>query len=181
MYKVYISCPMTVETSVRDKFASILRTMGAAVYYWGRGTPYSDLNVRNADAIVVIPPKNEWSISLDKLPKGTKSEIELANRLCTTIYSAYINSIGEYKIYQTDDIEEDWSLKAIRGSSGHLSQEIFDSISKPQKKTCPVNIKEYPMILEECFDFSPPEGYKYNSSSLSGNFPERDVRLLFLC
>ena len=76
--------------------------MGAAVRYWVRGSNYSDQDLRDADAVVVILPGNSFNYEVCNLTAGAKSEIKLANVLKKPIYIAYTSvTVEQLGIYES--------------------------------------------------------------------------------
>lgn len=130
---------MSVPQKKIDECEALLKTMRADVEYWKRGTNYSDEPLRQASAVVLILPDNKWSAVITELPTGTKSEIQLAIKLCKPIHIAYRGvAAGRMCIYNT--VREDGIIKGATGTSNNL----MHIVEKHNFKKCPV-------VPEGCF------------------------------
>lgn len=138
---VYISCPMTVPQTRLDTYARLLRSWGAVVMYWQRGTNYSDENLRAADAVVVVLPNNAWTAKISELPQGTRGEIGKSIGLRKPIYIAYSTIDNVPRIFNselwTDQIggkagTRDDFEKIVRDSVKHLT--VFGEEDGPAAK-----------------------------------------------
>lgn len=164
--KVYVSCPMTVSQTVLDKTMKHLENLGVAARAWERGTPYKEEDsIKYCDAFIIILPNNDFECFYpDKLPSGTKKELNLAYDLDKEIYLSYLPMDSDKpKIYCTNSHKDalDWQVDYIGGVAG-THRNFLDLIEPDLRKK------------EE----REPQPYYVESKFQVVEKPKKDLRLL---
>jgi len=115
---------MSVPQERINDFTKLILKMGADVDFWTRGTPYNDLALRRANAIVVILEGNRFNQPRSSIPHGTKSEINLATELGIPVYLGYINAASRGTIYETNANKDASKFEGLPGTSGRFQRKI---------------------------------------------------------
>ena len=93
--KAYISCqlgePLATVLNVRKK----LIDLGYTVSYYVRDTPYSDKEIRECDAFILV---SQDTMHVSKLTRGCKGEVELAHYLGKSIYMVHSEELHIQKL-----------------------------------------------------------------------------------
>lgn len=98
-FKTHISCPVSVSLKVLEECAEVVKGFNSEVYYWERGTYYSDASLKNCDAFVLILPESRFKMKLSDLPIGCRKELKQARDLGKELFLGYRAADGHIKIY----------------------------------------------------------------------------------
>lgn len=184
--KVYISCPKTVPQETLSEFAKLIRSWGADVCYWARGSIYKDNRLREADAVVVLLPNLVWKLPMEEIPMGTRGEIKLAKELGKPLYLGYITTAGNHGVYRAmvDYYSHDTKFVGIAGTYEELSEWIHDANEKTKKEIMDFDdikpaVKQKPAEPDDCWIWNLPEASVHSKSLVYGTPGGYDKRLLF--
>lgn len=124
--RTYISCPMTIDEFYLHHVVNLVKKTGLTPSYWVRGLEYNPKMLENSDIFVLIPPNNEWNISRNKLPLGTRKELERALDLDIPVYHCY-NSGDGLKLYKASVYGN--SVSAVTGTFTELHKKYNQHLS----------------------------------------------------
>ena len=99
-HRTFIICPVIVPIETLQKVVKAVESTGSQAFYWDRHTKYDPLLLYHADAVVIVPPRNEFNFNRIALPNGASREFNDALEDNTPIYLAHCNLNGSYFIYR---------------------------------------------------------------------------------
>jgi len=125
MKRVYISCPVVIP---RDSLLEIVDRVSArqntVATWWSRQGYYNPDFIKNADAVIIVHPNNQFEFPSSTLPVGVLKELKEAVDLGKKIYLAYKGTtIPGWNLYQTKIDKRPlgtYYVSGIMGSTGSL-------------------------------------------------------------
>ena len=158
-FKAYIACPMSIPMSRVMTCKELLFSLGVdEVAYWPRGYHYTTEPLRTSNALVVLLPDNKFELEVEKIPQGTKSEINLALNLDIPIYLGYIAKMtGELTIYNA--VVHWGRIKGVAGQTNLIAMNHRHGAKKVEepipKVACKVGSDLFlPGTKGECFNLT---------------------------
>lgn len=146
LFSTYISCPISVDIGILRKFADIAKSANSTnckVSYWDRRETYRYENIlKGCDAFILILPENGWDVHIPNLPIGCRRELSSALDSNRKIYIGYINSTGQYSIYEATVTGA--RISGIRGSSSIYTEKVNAFV----RSIIPKEPVEYPDFLD---------------------------------
>lgn len=158
--RIYLSCPMSIP---EEKLEEVIKHLFNAapdnqVRWWKRGTVYNEERfIKECDLFVVILPDAAWACTATRIPRGTRSEVELATKYQKPIGLAYWSSEG-LAVYDTRLSSSTITGKpATRDRLLKLkSDEAFPDLPKAIKQiTLESNVKPKQLDLFKDSDLNP--------------------------
>lgn len=129
--RIYISCPISVDEDVLDRFAEVVEDIdGLSEYHWERGMRYDQRMFDTSDAYLFILPYNKFKATNDELPIGLKRELQSAHQTGKKIFVGYITKSADFAIYSARTNGRD--IEGIPGTTHEISSLGLDVEELPK-------------------------------------------------
>ena len=131
--RVYVSFPISEDMGTLNSVVAKINQSKATADFWDRGTYYNK-KMSDYDAVVIVMPKNGFSVHGSGIPNGVKLEIASAIRSNTKLFLAYRASNG-MNIYDAQVQVNNNNILHFSGVGGtsHVFHEFIETRQKSEE------------------------------------------------